>query len=113
MERSMPGLDDEQLSDSVPNIVPLVIILFLTVLFVAYNPWGWKDWFLILEVFGLHLVPILTLVPVTYLAVKVVTESSDGRSETADQIRSWFMLDEPPEHTGMGEEHEEESSSNR
>lgn len=109
----MLGLDDEQLSDSVPNIVPLVIILILTLLFVAYNPWGWMDWFLILEIFGLHLVPILTLVPVTYVAVKVVTESSDGHSETADRIRSWFMLEEPTESTETGDEHEKEPSSDR
>lgn len=73
-----------------------MIIVTLTLLFVAYNPWGWAEWFLILEVFGLHLVPILTLAPVTYLAVKFVTESSsEGQSETANRIRSWFMLTNP------------------
>ncbi len=108
----MFGLDDTQLIDSVPNGAPLAIIIVLTGLFVAYNPWGWTNWFLILEIFGLHLVPLLTLAPVTYLAVKFVTESSDGRSETADRIRSWFMLAEPTSHPETTNEHEQ-SPSNR
>lgn len=86
----MLGFDREQLSDSVPNVVPLFIILALTALFVVYNPWGWNDWFLITEIFGLHLVPILTLAPVTYVLVKLVSESADGESETAKRILTWF-----------------------
>lgn len=108
----MLGLDNTQLSDSVPNLVPLVIIVILTLLFVAYNPWGWAEWFLILEIFGLHLVPILTLAPITYLAVRFVTESgSNGdQSETADRIRSWFMLT-PPDSTDEDEHESKQQSS--
>lgn len=82
--------DREDLLESVVNVVPLMIIGLLTLLFVAYNPWGWQDHLLIAILFGLHLVPIITLAPVTYLAVRVVVEASDGRSETADRIKSWF-----------------------
>lgn len=82
------GIDRQELLDSAVNAVPLVIITLLTLLFVAHNPWGWQELLLIVEVFGLHLVPILTLAPVTYLLVKVVNESSEGRSETAARIQS-------------------------
>ncbi|RRJ31499.1 DUF6684 family protein [Halocatena pleomorpha] len=106
----MFGFDDTRLVDSVPNGAPLLIILVLTGLFIAYNPWGWENWFLILEIFGLHLVPILTLAPITYLVFTFLTESSDGHSETADRIQSRFMLSEPAAYTG--EDDRDESSSN-
>lgn len=83
--------DRQRVLDSVVNVVPLGIIVVLTGLFVVYNPWGWQDHFLISIVFGLHLVPLLTLAPVTYLAVRVVDEAADGESGTADRIRNWFQ----------------------
>lgn len=98
----MFGLSREQLSDSVPNFVPLLIIIALTALFVVYNPWGWEEWFLIVEIFGLHLVPILTLGPVTYVFVKLVSESMDGESETADHIKTWFASDMEPDEEERG-----------
>lgn len=94
----MPGLlhlsfDHDERLDSIANVVPLTIITLLTLLFLAYNPWGWRQWFLILEVFGLHAVPLLTLAPVTYILVKVVNESFEsGESETATSIRTWFSM---------------------
>lgn len=84
------GLDREELLDSAVSAVALSIIVLLTLLFVAYNPWGWRNPLLIAIVFGLHLVPIVTLVPVTYLLVKVLVEASEGRSETAAWITSWI-----------------------
>lgn len=96
------GFDRELLLDGLSNGIPLAIIVLLTVLFVAYNPWGWQDTLLIAVVFGLHLVPILTLAPVTYLLVKVMSESSEGRSETAARLKSWFAGPDPDEATGDG-----------
>lgn len=84
------GLDREEQLDAVSNVVPLVIITLLTLLFVAYNPWGWRDTMLVAVVFGLHLVPIVTLAPVTYVLVRVVVESERGQSQTADRVRAWF-----------------------
>ena len=103
----MLGLTREQLSDSVPNVVPLAIIVALTLLFIAYNPWGWEDWFLITEIFGLHLVPLIVLGPVTYVLVKLVSESADGESETADRVRKWFAADSE----GESEESEEKQDT--
>jgi hypothetical protein len=88
----MLGLNREGVLDSVVNTVPLFIIVVLTALFVAYNPWGWNETGVIALVFGLHAVPILTLAPVTYLVVKIVVESEEGRSDTARRVRSWFAL---------------------
>jgi uncharacterized membrane protein len=88
------GLDREGLLDSVVNVVPLAMIVLLTLLFVAYNPWGWRETGVVVIVFGLHLIPILTLVPVTYLFVKVVREAGEGRSNTADRVKSWFVSDD-------------------
>lgn len=88
----MLGLNREGVLDSVVNTVPLLIIVVLTALFVAYNPWGWSERGVIALVFGLHVVPILTLAPVTYLVVKIVAESEEGQSDTARRVRSWFAL---------------------
>lgn len=85
-------LDREGVLDSVVNLVPLTIIALLTLLFVAYNPWGWQDRLLIAVVFGLHLVPIIVLAPVTYLVVRVIVEAGEGRSETAERVTTWFAL---------------------
>lgn len=85
------GLDREELNDSLANVVPMAIIVLLTLLFVVYNPWGWREPLLIAIVFGLHLVPILALAPVTYLLVKLVSESEDGRSDTAGRVKAWFV----------------------
>ncbi|MFH5798704.1 DUF6684 family protein [Haladaptatus sp. CMAA 1911] len=102
----MLGLTREQLSDSVPNVVPLTIIVALTALFIAYNPWGWEDWFLITEIFGLHLVPLIVLGPVTYVLVKLVSESTDGESETANRVRKWFAADSEEESEESEEKHD-------
>lgn len=90
MSRTL-DVDREELLDSLVNVVPLAIIVALTVLFVAVNPWGWADADVIALVVGLHVIPIVTLLPVTYLAVKVVGEAArDGHSPTAARIRDWF-----------------------
>lgn len=88
------GLDEEGWLDSVTAVVPLSIVVLLTLLFVAYNPWGWEEPLLIAIVFGLHLVPIVALAPVVYLLIRVVVESSRGESETATRIRDWFAVDD-------------------
>ncbi|MBX0296742.1 DUF6684 family protein [Haloarcula nitratireducens] len=86
------GLDREGLFDSLAGVVPISIIVLLTLLFVVYNPWGWEEPLLIAIVFGLHFVPILTLAPVTYLLVRVLRESNNGKSETTEKVRAWFAL---------------------
>lgn len=88
------GLDREELTDSIANVVPMAIIVLLTLLFVAYNPWGWREPLVIAIVFGLHLVPILALAPVTYLLVKLVNEAEDGRSDTAGRVKSLFEAED-------------------
>lgn len=84
------GLDREELLDSLVAVVPISIIVALTLLFVAYNPWGWGDPLVIAVVFGLHIVPIVTLAPVMYLLVRVLVEATRGQSQTADRVRTWF-----------------------
>lgn len=98
------GLDRDGILDSVVTVISLIIIVVLTLLFVAYNPWGWEDWLVTLEVFGLHLVPILTLVPVTYLLIKLLREAEEGRSDTADRIKSWFAVTDESEHAAEPDE---------
>lgn len=91
------GLNREERIDSLVAVVPMSIIVLLTALFVVYNPWGWNDPLVIAVVFGLHLVPIITLAPVVYVLVRVIVESLDGESETAAKLRSWFASGEQTE----------------
>ena len=89
---TMEGPDDERdlAIEGAVNATPLAIIVLLTLLFVAYNPWGWDDLLVVGLVGGLHVIPIVTLAPVTYLIVRVVREAEDGRSRTAARVRSRF-----------------------
>ena len=85
------------------NFVPLAIITFFVTLLLLYNPWGWEDLFLISTSVVLHVVPILTLAPVSYLLVKVFVEASEhGTSETAARIVRLFSL----EGENAGQKHE-------
>ena len=38
-----PDVDRDLAIEGAVNATPLVIIVLLTVVFVAYNPWGWDD----------------------------------------------------------------------
>ena len=87
------AVDRDLAIEGAVNATPLAIIVLLTLLFVAYNPWGWHDLLIVGLVGGLHAIPILTLAPVTYLVVRVVREAEDGRSQTAARARSRL---EPP-----------------
>ena len=85
------------------NFVPLIIISVFVVTLLLYNPWGWEDLLVIAVTVGLHLVPILTLAPVSYLLVKVYVESDEhGSSETAARIVRLFSLEGP----NAGEKHD-------
>ena len=102
-------LDREGWLDISVNFVPLVIITVFVTTLLLYNPWGWEDLIIIGVTVGLHLVPILTLAPVSYLLVKVFVESADdGTSETAARIVRLFSLegadadDEPDAETAGG-----------
>lgn len=95
--------DREVLLDSLVAAVPLSIIVLLTGLFVVFNPWGWEEPLLIVVVFGLHLVPLITLAPAMYLLVRVVVEATHGESETADRVSRWFSLADDGGSTATGE----------
>ena len=90
-----PDVDRDLAIEGAVNATPLAIIVLLTLLFVAYNPWGWDDLLVVGLVGGLHAIPIVTLAPVTYLVVRVVREAEDGRSQTAARVRSRFASPTP------------------
>ena len=90
-----PDADRDLAIEGAVNATPLAIIVLLTLVFVAYNPWGWDDLLVIGLVGGLHAIPIVTLAPVTYLVVRVVREAEDGRSQTAARARSRFAPPTP------------------
>lgn len=93
------------------NLVPLVIITLFVTTLLLYNPWGWTDVFIMVTTVGLHVVPILTLLPVSYLLVKVFMESEeDGTSETATRILGWFTL-EGSESESLGDSPGDESET--
>ena len=90
-----PDVERDLAIEGAVNATPLAIIVLLTLLFVAYNPWGWDDQLVVGLVGGLHVIPILTLAPVTYLVVRVVREAEDGRSQTAARARLRFEPSTP------------------
>jgi len=90
-----PDVDRDLAIEGAVNATPLAIIVLLTLVFVAYNPWGWDDLLVVGLVGGLHAIPLLTLAPVTYLLVRVVREAEDGRSQTAARARSRFAPPTP------------------
>lgn len=99
----LPGFNRDELLDSLVAVVPISIIVVLTLLFVAYNPWGWEELSLIAIVFGLHLVPIVTLAPIMFVLVRILVEAdSTGRSETARQLKAWFATAETDDHRTNG-----------
>lgn len=96
-------LSHEEWLDISVNLVPLVMIAGFVALLLLYNPWGWADVYIMVTTVGLHLVPILTLAPVSYLLVKVFVEASEhGTSETAARIVRVFTL----EGENAGRKHE-------
>ena len=87
-------LNREGWLDVVVNFVPLTIITVFVVTLLLYNPWGWADVFVIVTTVGLHLVPILTLAPVSYVLVKVFREAEEhGTSETGARIVRLFSVE--------------------
>lgn len=85
------------------NFVPLVIITVFVVTLLLYNPWGWEDRLVMAVTVGLHLVPILTLAPVSYLLVKVYVEAEEhGTSETGARIVRALSF----EGSNAGEKHD-------
>ncbi len=68
---TMTELDKDTLLDLVVNIIPIGILGFFSLLFIAFNPWGW-DPFPILITHFLTLFPLAILVVVTYVAGRVI-----------------------------------------
>ena len=96
-------LTREEMLDISVNFVPLFIITVFVCTLLLYNPWGWKDVYIIATTVGLHLVPILTLAPVSYVLVKVYVEAEEhGTSETAARVVRVFSLERP----NAGQKHE-------
>ncbi|WP_224269706.1 DUF6684 family protein [Haloprofundus salinisoli] len=63
--------DRETMLDLTVNIIPLFIILFFVVLFLLIQPWG-GDLFPTAIMIGLHVVPFVGLVILTYFSGKAI-----------------------------------------
>ena len=103
-------LDREGWLDISVNFVPLIIVTVFVTTLLLYNPWGWEDLAIMVVTVALHVIPILTLAPVSYLLVKVFMEASEhGTSETAARIVRVFSLEGP----NAGEKHEARAESGK
>lgn len=67
----MTELERDTVLDLVVNIIPIGILAFFSLLFLAFNPWGW-DPFPIAITHFLTLFPLAVLVVVTYVAGRVI-----------------------------------------
>lgn len=61
----------EAMLDILVNIIPLGIIAFFALLFVAFAPWGYEPFPMVLMI-GLHLVPFVFLALITYLTLRAI-----------------------------------------
>lgn len=77
-----PVLSRETKLDIFVNVVPMVILLFFTALFFAYNPWGYDRLIAPLSGF-LVLFPFLVLAVITFLAGRAISRAE--RTETTDE----------------------------
>ena len=78
--------DRETLLDLTVNVIPLGIILFFIVLFIAFRPFG-VDLVATVISMGLLVIPFAALAILTYFAGKVITEAERyGESETAEDV---------------------------
>jgi hypothetical protein len=78
--------DRETLLDLTVNIIPLGIILFFVVLFLAFRPFGVDPVATVISM-GLLVIPFAALAVLTYFAGKVITEAERyGESETAEDV---------------------------
>jgi len=84
----------EHLLNVAVNVIPLFIIAFFLVLFLVFEPWGFDPLDTGLMV-GLHLVPLVSLIIVSYIAVKHVE---------VDEPREGIGVKEEAEYEGPTEE---------
>lgn len=78
-------INRDTLVDVTVNVVPLAVLLAFVVLFVAYDPWGWDPFPVLLSI-GLLVVPFATLAVVTYAAARAIARDerrSGDRDEAA------------------------------
>ena len=67
----MTELEEDTLFDLVVNLIPIAILAFFSLLFIAFNPWGWSPFTVTLSQF-LTLFPLFVLAVVTYVAGRVI-----------------------------------------
>jgi hypothetical protein len=72
--------DKETILDLSVNVIPLVIILFFTVLFLVVNPWGDLGLFVGLVAFGLLVIPFVGLALLTYLSGLAIAGDEKART---------------------------------
>lgn len=122
--------DRETLLDLTVNAVPLGIILFFAVGYLVFDPFGNLGFFGELIMIGLHVVPFIGLLILTYVSGKAIA-GDEARSEvyyqgqaavedapTREEAEADLYADEqegegPPEHEGHEghEGHEEHPTS--
>lgn len=76
----MTELEKETLIDLVVNVIPIAMLGGFSLLFLAFNPWGW-DPFPVLMTHFLTLFPLAVLVVVTYVAGRVIQRDESGSAE--------------------------------
>lgn len=69
----------ETLLDVTVNVIPLAIILFFIVLFLAYTPWE-QNLFVQTVSLGLLVIPLVLLALLTYVSGLAVQEAEEGES---------------------------------
>lgn len=75
--------DRDTAFDILVNVVPLGILLFFTVLYAIFQPWGYDPFYFVLAHF-LTVFPFLMLTLLTYFSARVISRDEE---ETPDEER--------------------------
>ena len=100
--------DRETILDLTVNIIPLGIILFFVVVFLAVQPWGPNLYMQVVSM-GLLVMPFVVLAALTYYSGRIISrDEAGGKGVTADEDLSSTdaSLTEPTPEEEAGEDYE-------
>lgn len=96
--------DRETILDLTVNIIPLGIILFFVVVFLAVQPWG-PNLYMETVSMGLLVIPFVALAALTYFSGRIISRD-EGTTTEADLSSTDATLSEQEPEEEAGEDYE-------
>lgn len=83
-------IDRDTILDITVNVIPIAILAFFVVYFLAFSPWGYDPEIVVIQHF-LTLFPLLMLAILTYVSARIVSrdeEQQELESEERQELES-------------------------